>query len=80
MLGLHFKETMSGHVTTPEGDREFSFSVNADSRSPFAFGGFAPMSLTGTARLEGVVEGAEVLPGSYLEIGIPLRPLRDADA
>ncbi len=71
-MGLHFEETMSGVVTTPEGERQFSFSVSADTRALLAFGGWAPMNLTGKADLEGVVEGAEVLPGSYLEIGVPL--------
>lgn len=71
-MGLHFDETMAGVVTTPEGDRSFSFTVSADSPALLAFGGWAPMTLTGKATLEGVVEGAEVLPGSYLEIGVPL--------
>lgn len=71
-MGLHFEETMSGFVTTLEGDRQFSFTVNADTPALTAFGGWAPMTLTGSATLEGVVEGAEVLPGSYLEIGVPL--------
>ena len=71
-MGLHFEETMSGFVTAPEGERAFSFTVNANTSALTAFGGWAPMSLTGKATLEGVVEGAEVLPGSYLEIGVPL--------
>ncbi len=71
-MGLHFKETMSGFVTTPEGERQFAFTVNADSAAWTNFGGWAPMTLTGTATLEGVVEDAEILSGSYLEIGVPL--------
>jgi len=71
-MGLHFEETMSGFVTAPERDRDFSFTVNADTTSLLAFGGWTPMTLTGTATLDGVVEGAEILPGSYLEIGVPL--------
>jgi len=71
-MGLQFKETMAGFVNTPDGERQFAFTVLADSAALTNFGGWAPMSLTGTATLEGVVEDAEVLPGSYLEIGVPL--------
>ncbi|MFH2006134.1 MAG: hypothetical protein ABI333_06075 [bacterium] len=71
-MGLQFKETMAGRVTTAQGDQDFSFSAYADSKTLFAFGGWSPMNLTGTASLEGVVEGAPLLPGSYLEIGVPL--------
>jgi hypothetical protein len=71
-MGLHFKETMSGFVITPAGERQFAFTVNADSTALMNFGGWAPMTLTGTATLEGVVEDAEILSGSYLEIGVPL--------
>ncbi len=71
-MGLRFRETMSGFVSTPEGERQLSFSVEADTPALTPFGGWAPMSLTGTVTLEGVVEEAELQPGSYLEIGLPL--------
>ena len=71
-MGLQFKETMSGTVRLPEGDTRFSFVVTARSDTVFAFGGWAPMDLTGTASLEGVVTDAPLLEGSSLEIGIPL--------
>ncbi len=71
-MGLHFEETMSGTVRLPEGERRFSFSASADSDTAFAFGGRAPMRLSGTATLEGVVTDAPLLEGSSLDIGIPL--------
>ena len=71
-MGLHFKETMAGTVRLPEGKKRFEFTVHANSDTVFAFGGWAPMDLTGTVTLEGVVTDAPVLEGSSLEIGIPL--------
>jgi hypothetical protein len=71
-MGLHFQETMAGTVRMPEGERSFQFTANADSDSIFALGGWAPMRLTGTATLEGVVTDAPLQEGSSLEIGIPL--------
>ncbi len=71
-MGLHFIETMAGTVRMPEGDRRFAFTASADSPTVFAFGGWTPMTLSGTATLEGVVDDAPMLEGSSLEIGIPL--------
>jgi hypothetical protein len=71
-MGLHFEETMAGTVRLPEGERRFSFSASADSDRALAFGGRAPLRLTGTATLEGVVTDAPLQEGSSLDIGIPL--------
>ncbi len=71
-MGFHFNETMSGTVITPEGERQFSFDAIADTDALTVFAAWAPMTLTGTATLEGVAEAVPILEGSYLEIGIPL--------
>jgi hypothetical protein len=70
-MRLHFDETMAGTVTTPDGERKFKFTVMADA-SPLAMLGWGKFQLEGTASLEGTVLDAPLLPGSVLEIGLPL--------
>jgi hypothetical protein len=74
-MRLHFDETMSGEVrlkSPAELRRRFVFSGRAESDSALALVGWAPLALTGTATLEGVVENAPLLPESRVEIGLPL--------
>lgn len=71
-MRLHFDETMAGTVRTPGGERRFAFTGRADAASPLAMVGWAPFRLEGTASLQGAVEDAPLLPGSQLEIGLPL--------
>jgi hypothetical protein len=71
-MRLHFDETMAGTVSTPDGRRRFAFTGRADAASPLAMVGWAPFRLEGTASLEGAVQDAPLLPGSLLEIGLPL--------
>ncbi|HEY3354035.1 MAG TPA: hypothetical protein VGQ83_12355 [Polyangia bacterium] len=71
-MALRFQETMAGTVATAEGPREFLFTATASCGSALALLGWAPLHLEGTATLEGVVDGATLLPGSQLEIGPPL--------
>lgn len=70
-MPLQFDETMAGTVSSPEGPKAFSFRIRASSNARGVFGGVEQMALTGTASLEGVVDGAPILEGSSLEIGIP---------
>jgi hypothetical protein len=70
-MRLHFDETMSGSVSTPGGARRFEFTGRADA-GPLAMLGWGRFRLEGTASLEGAVQGAPLLPGSVLEIGLPL--------
>ena len=70
-MRLHFDETMAGTVTTPDGERRFKFTGRADA-SPLAMLGWGKFQLEGTASLEGAVLDAQLLPGSVLEIGLPL--------
>jgi hypothetical protein len=71
-MRLHFDETMAGTVTTPGGPRRFEFTGRAAAGSPLAMLGWGSLTLTGTATLQGAVEDAPLLPGSNLEIGLPL--------
>jgi hypothetical protein len=71
-MRLHFDETMVGTVTTPAGERRFRFTGKAGAGSPFALLGWGKLELEGTASLEGAVDDAPLLPGSNLEIGLPL--------
>lgn len=71
-MRLCFDETMAGTVTTPVGERRFEFSAKAGAGSPLAMLGWGKLELEGTASLEGVVEDTPLLPGSNLEIGLPL--------
>ena len=71
-MRLHFDETMTGTVSTPDGARHFEFTGRADAPSPLAMVGWVPFKLEGTASLEGAAENAPLLPGSVLEIGLPL--------
>ena len=76
-MRLRFRETMSGWVQSPEGRKQFSFTVEAFSPKARAVAGWAPMTLRGTASLEGVVQEAELLTGSSLWVGLPFhRSLR----
>jgi len=70
-MALHFDETMTGQVETPQGTKAFSFTISADSPSLSALGGWRAMTLTGAANLEGLVQEAPLLAGSSLEIGLP---------
>jgi hypothetical protein len=69
---LRFTETMAGTVETATGRRRFHFEVTAAGGSLLALLGWEPLRLEGTAFLAGVVPRAAVLPGSQLEIGLPL--------
>jgi len=71
-MRLHFDETMAGTVSTPEGERRFEFTAKAGAGSPLAMLGWGKFELAGTASLEGAVLEAQLLPGSVLEIGLPL--------
>lgn len=71
-MRVRFNETMAGTVKTPEGERKFSFSARASSDTVKAMTGWAPLALDGTASLGGVAEDTPLLPGSQLEIGLPL--------
>ncbi len=71
-MPLRFDETMSGEVAAREGSRHFEFTARAVSDSLLAIVGWRPLVLEGTATLEGAAERAELLPGSRLEIGLPL--------
>jgi len=71
-MRLHFDETMAGTVRTPGGARRFEFTGRAAAGSPLAMLGWGSFTLEGTASLQGVVENAPLLPGSHLEIGLPL--------
>ena len=71
-MRLRFNETMAGTVTTPDGERRFKFTATAGACSPLAMLGWGKLDLQGTASLEGTVLDAPLLPGSVLEIGLPL--------
>ncbi len=71
-MRLRFDETMAGTVTTPAGERRFEFTGKAGAGSALAMLGWGKFELQGTASLEGAVDDAPLLPGSNLEIGLPL--------
>ncbi len=72
-MPIHFDETMAGQVNTPDGPRDFSFTVSVDGASFLGAWGRDFLRLTGTAHLQGVAQAAPLLEGSYLRIGLPFR-------
>lgn len=70
-MSVRFIETMTGTLDTPEGERCMSFSCRAESPTIGAMVGWAPLTLEGTASLNGISDESPLLEGSQLEIGLP---------
>lgn len=70
-MTIQFKETMTGEATLDGRQRALALELEAKGDSVFALGGWGPLELEGTVKLESVTDEAEVLEGSMLHIGLP---------
>lgn len=73
-MRLTFAETMTGSLETPTGRRALEFRVKVEGDSVFDLLGWGSFRLAGEVDLEGMAQGAEVLEGSTLEVGLPFHP------